>query len=183
MNITPLAIDGAYLISAQKHQDDRGEFMRLFCQPSLHKILSGEQIIQMNLSMTHETGAIRGMHYQLPPHAETKLVRCLQGEVFDVVVDLRQGSTTFLQWHAEVLNPDTAHMLLIPKGCAHGFQVLKPNSQLLYAHTQAYMPQAEAGVRFDDPLLGIDWPVSMTMVSDRDRPHVLLSTHYQGIVL
>ena len=121
------------------------------------------------------------MHFQYPPSAEMKMVRCLRGRVFDVAVDLRQGSATFLQWHAEELSADNNRMFIIPEGFAHGFQVLDESSELLYLHTAAYNPSAEGGLRFDDPAIGIDWPLTITDISLRDQQHPLLSDEFEGL--
>ena len=126
-------------------------------------------------------GAVRGLHFQLAPHAEMKLVRCLKGRVWDVAVDLRAGSPTFLQWHAETLSPDTMRMIVIPEGFAHGFQVLEPDSELLYLHTAAYNADAERAVRYDDPRLGIRWPLPVTQTSLRDAAHPPLGADFIGV--
>jgi len=121
------------------------------------------------------------MHFQTPPHSEMKFVRCIRGRVWDVAVDLRQGSPTFLRWHAEELSPEPAAMMVIPEGCAHGFQVLEPESELLYLHTAHYERTAEGGVRHDDPRVGIQWPLEVVDLSPRDRAHPLLEATFPGI--
>ena len=126
---------------------------------------------------------MRGLHYQRPPHAEMKLVRCLSGRVWDVALDLRHNSPTFMQWHAEELSCDNACMLIIPEGCAHGFQTLEPACELLYLHTAAYEKSAEGGVRHDDPRAGIAWPIAITEISERDRSLPLLPPMFSGIPL
>jgi dTDP-4-dehydrorhamnose 3,5-epimerase len=123
------------------------------------------------------------MHYQHPPHAEMKLVRCVKGGVWDVAVDLRAGSPTFLQWHAEELTPQNARMLIVPEGCAHGFQALEPDSELLYLHTAFYTPEAEGGVAHDDPRLAISWPLPVVDLSTRDRAHPQIMPSFSGISL
>ncbi|MGT2489673.1 dTDP-4-dehydrorhamnose 3,5-epimerase family protein [Cupriavidus basilensis] len=140
-------------------------------------------MVQANHSRTCKVGALRGLHFQSPPHAEMKLVRCIRGRVWDVVLDLRAGSPTFLQWHGEELSAANARMLVIPEGCAHGFQVLEPESELLYLHTASYAPEAEGGVRYDDPAFGIRWPSPVAEVSARDVSHPILSTGFSGICL
>jgi len=126
-------------------------------------------------------GAVRGMHYQNAPHAEMKIVRCLRGRVFDVAIDLRRGSPTFLRWTSCELAPASRRALLVPEGCAHGFQVLEPDSELLYLHTACYERSAEGGVRFDDPRVGIAWPLAPVDLSERDRSHPLLAPDFTGI--
>jgi dTDP-4-dehydrorhamnose 3,5-epimerase len=130
----------------------------------------------VNLSRTEEVGTIRGLHLQAPPHSEAKLVRCLRGRVWDVAVDLRPGSATRGRWHAVELSPDRGNALLIPEGCAHGFQVLEAGSELLYLHSGAWVPEAETGVRFDDPQLAIPWPLPPLGLSGRDQALPLLGS-------
>ncbi len=163
------------------HTDPRGSFARLYCEIELAPLIGGRKIVQINQSSTTNVGAIRGMHFQYPPHAEMKLVRCLKGRVWDVVVDLRAESPTFLTWHAEELSAMNTCMLVIPEGCAHGFQVLEPESELLYFHTAFYAPEAEGAVRYNDPKLGIDWPLPATDVSQRDTMHPLIGPTFLGM--
>ncbi|WP_248799492.1 dTDP-4-dehydrorhamnose 3,5-epimerase family protein [Pseudomonas sp. MWU13-2105] len=181
MNIRPTTLDGALVVETQPYQDHRGAFSRLFCEKSLAQALGGLHIAQINHSRTTAVGAVRGLHFQHPPHAEMKMVRCLKGRVWDVVVDLRADSPTFLQWHAEELTPQTGRMLVIPQGCAHGFQVLEADSELLYLHTAFYEPAAEGAVRYDDPRVGITWPLPVTDLSERDKNHALLSNEFAGL--
>ena len=123
------------------------------------------------------------MHFQRPPHAEMKLVRCLKGKVWDVAIDLRAGSATFMQWHAEELSAENARMVVIPEGCGHGFQVLEEDSELLYLHTSLYAPEFEDGVLFNDPRLNISWPLPVTDLSERDRKHPLLTLDFAGLTV
>lgn len=145
--------------------------------------MGNRQIAQINHSRTSRVGALRGMHFQHPPHAEMKLVRCLRGSVWDVAVDLRAGSPTFLEWHAEELTPDGGQMMVIPEGFAHGFQALEPESEMLYLHTEFYEPRSEGGLRHDDPRLGIAWPLAPQDVSERDLAHPLLDNQFTGVTL
>lgn len=177
---TPLL--GLVHVTSHPHEDARGSFARLFCEQELSAVLGGRRIVQINHSRTRTRGAIRGLHFQRAPHAEMKLVRCLKGRVWDVAVDLRAGSSTFLRWHATELAGTDWRMVVIPQGCAHGFQVLEPESELLYLHTAAYTPAAEAGVRHDDPRLAIRWPLPATDVSERDRSHPLLDSAFAGLL-
>ncbi|HSW70957.1 MAG TPA: dTDP-4-dehydrorhamnose 3,5-epimerase family protein [Gammaproteobacteria bacterium] len=181
LHIQDLPLAGLKQIIRRAISDQRGSFQRLYCQQILeqHSIL--EPIAQINLTHTRKKGSIRGMHYQNPPYGETKVVSCLRGKVLDVAIDLRQGSPTFLKWHAEILSPDLNNSLLIPKGFAHGFQTLTEDCELLYFHTAAYHPQAEAGLSPFDPRLNLDWPLSVTELSDRDRNHPLLTDNFQGV--
>jgi dTDP-4-dehydrorhamnose 3,5-epimerase len=178
---TPIA--GVVRVESTAFRDSRGSLTRLFCDQELAPILQGRKIRQTNLTSTAAVGAIRGMHYQNPPAAEMKFVRCLSGRVWDVAVDLRAGSPTYLRWHAEELSPERALMLVIPEGCAHGFQVLEANSQLLYLHTAPYRPDLEAGLRFDDPKLAIAWPLPAQDLSQRDQTHPFLHSDFPGICL
>ncbi len=181
MRVLPTAIQGVSVVETQMIEDPRGSFARLFCQQELHEILGPRKIVQINQSTTRQPGAVRGMHYQHPPSAEMKLVRCLKGRVWDVAIDLREGSTTFLQWHGEELSADNAKMLVIPEGCAHGFQVLETDSQLLYLHTEFYAPDTEDGVAYNDPKLAISWPLPVTGLSERDRDLSPLSIKFSGL--
>jgi dTDP-4-dehydrorhamnose 3,5-epimerase len=176
-------ISGVTLVETAPYCDARGHFYRAFCQNELAPILGDRKIEQINVSHTASVGTIRGMHFQHPPYAEMKFIRCLQGEIWDVVVDLRRNSETFLKWHAVELSPEVCNMLVIPEGCAHGFQVLKPESELLYLHTAGYLPQAEGGIRFDDPLVSISWPLPVSDISDRDMLFPFLPSDYAGLIV
>ena len=181
MKIHQTPINGLVAIDTEPKSDERGFFTRLYCQTELQEILGSRQIVQVNQSCTRTVGAVRGMHFQHEPHAEMKLVRCLKGKVWDVAVDLRAGSSTFLQWHAEELSAENARMIVIPEGFAHGFQVLEEDSELLYLHTAHYAPSAEGGVRPTDPKLSIDWPLELQGLSDRDRSHPLIDSEFTGL--
>ena len=181
MNIRQTGIAGAVVVESEPYTDHRGAFARLFCERTLTAVIGERHIVQINHSRTTAVGAVRGMHFQHPPHAEMKLVRCLRGRVWDVVVDLRVGSPTFLRWHAEELSVETSRMLVVPEGCAHGFQVLEADSELLYLHTTFYTPAAEGALRFDDPTLGIAWPLQVNDLSERDKNHALLTHDFAGL--
>jgi dTDP-4-dehydrorhamnose 3,5-epimerase len=181
MTPLPTPLPGLFVADATALQDPRGSFTRLFCARELAAAVTDRHIVQINHSHTLSAGAVRGLHYQLPPHAEMKMVRCLRGRVWDVAVDLRAGSPTFLQWHAEELSPENGRMMIIPEGFAHGFQTLEADSELLYLHTAFYTPAAEGGIAHDDPRLGIIWPRTVTDISPRDRTHPALSGDYTGI--
>ena len=180
MNVAATSIEGVMVVSGHAFSDHRGSFQRLYCDRELAGVLGYRHIVQMNLSRTAQPGAVRGMHFQRTPHAEMKLVRCLRGTVWDVAVDLRHGSPTFLRWHAVELTPESGLMLVIPEGCAHGFQALAPDSELLYLHTAHYTPEAEGGVRHDDLALAIDWPLAVTDLSQRDLSHPLITSDFFG---
>lgn len=174
MKVTPTPIEGVHVVESPVFADERGEFARLYCEDSLAPVLEGRRIVQINRSLTTHTGTVRGLHLQHAPHAEMKFVRCLRGRVWDVVADLRPASATFRQWHARELTGGNGLMLVIPEGCAHGFQALEPGSELLYLHTAAYAPRAEGGVRFDDPTLALPWPLPPRGISARDLALPLL---------
>ncbi len=170
-----------YVVKLTRHQDNRGSFARFFCQQQLKPVLSAQQIVQINHSVTARKGSIRGMHFQIPPHAEMKLVRCLKGKVFDVALDLRAGSRTFLHWHGEELSAENDKMLVIPAGCAHGFQTLENETELLYLHTAYYQPDFEESLRYNDPAFDIQWPLSCTEISDKDKKQPDIKKDYQGM--
>jgi dTDP-4-dehydrorhamnose 3,5-epimerase len=173
---------GVQVIESFPIVDERGALQRLFCNQELGEVLAGRSIVQINRSLTKEVGCIRGLHFQWPPHAEAKLVRCLSGRIWDVAVDLRVGSPTFLQWHAVELSPENSRMLLIPEGFAHGFQALEPDSEVLYFHTAHYAPDAEAGFRWDDPTFAITWPLAVSSISSRDSSLPILTPDFIGIL-
>lgn len=181
MKIRETLISGLMIIETESHSDPRGAFFRLYCQEELQKIMGVRQIVQINHSCTRTVGAVRGLHFQYPPHAEMKLIRCIKGKVWDVAVDLRTGSETFLKSHAEELSPSNARMMIIPEGFAHGFQVMEPDSELLYLHTEFYKPEAEGGVAHDEAQLAISWPLTITDMSDRDQKHPPLCLNFSGI--
>lgn len=181
MEITATRIVGLHVVRTTARRDHRGSFSRLFCRDELARAFGERAVVQINHSRTSAIGAVRGLHFQRAPHAEMKLVRCIRGEVFDVAVDLRANSATFLQWHAEELTPENGCMMIVPEGCAHGFQVLAAESELLYLHTAAYAPDAEGGIRPDDPMVAVRWPLPIGDLSDRDRAHPLLTTDFTGL--
>jgi dTDP-4-dehydrorhamnose 3,5-epimerase len=175
-------IRGLRLIQRKPMGDSRGYLERLFCAEALQALIApGKCIAQINHTLTARRGTVRGMHFQFPPHAETKFVSCLRGEVFDVAVDLRQGSATFLHWHAEILNPGSHKTLVIPEGLAHGFQALTENAEMLYFHTAAHRRDAEAGLNPQDPKLAIEWPLPIVDLSFRDAAHPMLSDDFAGV--
>lgn len=177
---TPLA--GLVRVQASPVSDTRGGFMRVFCDQDLAGLSPGLRCRQANLSDTHSRGTVRGMHYQVAPMAESKLIWCLRGHVFDVAVDLRRGSPTYLQWHAVELTAGRAEAIFIPEGFAHGFQALSDDVQLLYLHGNAWNPAHERGLRHDDPRLAIAWPEPVTLVSPRDQAAPLIDATFEGFV-
>jgi dTDP-4-dehydrorhamnose 3,5-epimerase len=183
MKITRTTIEGVVVAENTTFTDHRGMFTRLFCASDLASIMGSRHIVQINKSRTATVGAARGLHYQRAPHAEMKFVICLKGKIWDVALDLRAGSESLLQWHAEELSACNGRMLIIPEGCAHGFQVIEADSEILYLHTAPYDPASEGGVQLSDPLLNIPWPLPMRDLSQRDRAHSFLSRDFAGIPL
>jgi dTDP-4-dehydrorhamnose 3,5-epimerase len=178
---TPIA--NLKIVQSKQLSDSRGFFSRLFCTDELAAAGWLKPIVQINQTFTKKQGAIRGMHFQRPPYAEMKLVTCLRGAIWDVAVDLRAASPTFLQWHAEELSAANQRALLIPEGFAHGFQTLCDDCELLYLHSRTYTPEAEAGLNPKDPMLTIPWPLAITELSARDAQHPMLDYQFKGVKL
>ena len=183
MECIDTALPAVSIARTERFADARGSFARWFCSEELATILGSRQVLQINHSVTERKGSLRGMHFQLPPAAEMKLVRCLRGRVFDVAVDLRTGSETFLSWYGEELTAEDEKLMIIPEGFAHGLQALEDGCELLYLHTAAYFPELDGGLRFDDPAIGINWPVPITVISERDTSHALIGEDFRGIVV
>jgi dTDP-4-dehydrorhamnose 3,5-epimerase len=181
MKFTPSSLNDVYVIDLEPLSDDRGWFARTFCKEEFAGIGHKAEWVQLNHSFTSTQGTIRGLHYQLPPFSEIKLVRCIAGKVFDVVVDIRKDSANFLKWTGVELSALNQRMIYIPEGFAHGFQALTDNCELIYHHSAFYRPGVEAGIRYDDPMLRIDWPLHATLVSERDRAHPFLTPGFKGI--
>lgn len=179
--ITDLPMAGLKRVQRQRLGDSRGFLARLFCADELAAAGWTQPIVQINHTFTAKQGTVRGMHFQRPPHAEMKLVSCIRGEVWDVAVDLRVGSPTYLHWHAERLSAQNGCALLIPEGFAHGFQALTDDVELLYCHSAAYAVQAEGGLNPNDPRLGIAWPLAIAELSARDAGHALITADFEGV--
>lgn len=182
-DILATPIPGLQVLQRKPIGDSRGYLERLFCAEELQPFISGKHIVQINHTLTRKKGAVRGLHFQHPPHAETKLVSCLKGEIWDVAVDIRSGSPTFLQWHGEILSEANRKSMLIPEGFAHGFQALTGDCELIYLHTAAYHPEAEGALNVADPRISISWTLPIGHLSERDRNHSFINREYQGIVL
>lgn len=183
LQVQATALRGLAVAASNVFTDERGAFTRFFCAEELAPVLGSRQVVQINHSLTRVLGAVRGLHFQHPPHAEMKLVRCLRGAAWDVAVDLRAGSSTFLQWHAEQLTATNARMMIIPEGFAHGFQTLEPDTELLYAHTALYAPASEGGCHPADPRLGVTWPRKVSGLSERDASRPFLPASFDGLRL
>jgi dTDP-4-dehydrorhamnose 3,5-epimerase len=181
--ISDTSFEGLKIIQRTRIGDDRGFLSRLFCAQELAHAGWSRPVAQINHTLTRKLGTVRGMHFQRPPFAEVKLVTCIGGEVWDVAVDLRHGSATFLRWHAERLSAENGRALLIPEGYAHGFQTLSDEVSLLYCHSVAYAPHAEGGLNPQDPRLGISWPLPISELSTRDAGHPPLTDQFEGLKL
>jgi dTDP-4-dehydrorhamnose 3,5-epimerase len=181
MRFTETKLQGSYEIALEPRADSRGWFARFYCKDEFKKIGHTEEWVQLNHSFTQAKGALRGMHFQKKPYSEIKMVRCISGSIYDVIVDLRKDSPTFLQWYGTELSAENKKMLYIPEGFAHGFQALTSNCELIYHHSEYYTPQAEAGIRYDDPLVGIRWPLGISEISERDLSHPFLNDHFKGL--
>jgi dTDP-4-dehydrorhamnose 3,5-epimerase len=169
MIFRPTPLDGAFLIEPERHVDERGFFARTFGKDAFAEAGLASEIVEESIAWNEHAGTVRGLHFQFPPFAEVKLVRCTRGAVHDVIVDLRPESTTFGTWFAARLDAVARVALYVPERFAHGYQVLVDDSEVSYAMTARYAPDAAAGVRFDDPGLAIDWPLPIGTVSRRDR--------------
>ena len=175
-----LHLVGAYRIEPQLIVDERGAFARRFCADTFRDHGLEIDLVQRSISFNARAGTLRGMHFQRPPHLEAKTVRCTRGAIFDVMVDLREGSPTYGRWHGEELSADNRLTLYIPKGFAHGFQTLVDDTEVDYEITPVYVPECSRGFRYDDPILNITWPLRTIVVSDRDKA---LPASFKGIAL
>ncbi|MDQ1235814.1 dTDP-4-dehydrorhamnose 3,5-epimerase [Paenibacillus sp. SORGH_AS306] len=174
MKVTSLTLEGAKLIEPVVHGDHRGFFMESYNEKLMHENGIKHNFIQDNHSLSAEPGVLRGMHYQLNPKAQTKLIRVISGSIYDVIVDIRKDSPTFGQWQGFILSDANKRQLLVPQGFAHGFCTLAANTQVIYKVDEYYSPEHDRGIAWDDPSLNIDWPVSNPVLSDKDTRHPLL---------
>jgi dTDP-4-dehydrorhamnose 3,5-epimerase len=178
-----VVLSGITLIERQETSDSRGSFGRLFCQDELKSFGWEKQVAQVNVSRTTSLGSVRGLHYQMPPHAEMKLVLCLTGSIFDVAVDLRRCSPTFLQWCGFELSEENRRGLIIPEGFAHGFQALTNDVEMLYFHSVPYAKEADSGLNVLDPRLAIQWPLPVSGLSNKDATSAWLTEAFEGVDL
>lgn len=162
-------LKGAFIIDIEPIVDERGFFARSWCQREFEKHGLCSDLVQCNISFNHQKGTLRGMHYQIPPHEESKLVRCTRGSIFDVIVDLRKDSRTYKKWCGVELSAENRRMIFIPGGFAHGFQTMEDNTEVFYQMSDSYHPQCARGVRWDDPAFGVDWPDDERIISIRDK--------------
>lgn len=165
----PTPLQDAYLIDVERRGDERGFFARMFCEKEFGALGLETRFRQVNNSLSAKAGTLRGMHYQLAPHAEVKLVRCVKGSLYDVILDLRAGSPSFGKWYGAELSAENRRMMYVPRGFAHGFITLQPDTEAIYLVSDFYAPETERGVRFDDPKFAIGWPVAAAEISDKDR--------------
>jgi dTDP-4-dehydrorhamnose 3,5-epimerase len=169
MEFVETGLKGAYVVGLKKIKDERGYFARAWCREEFLQHALNPQMVQLNVGFSHQRGTVRGMHYQLAPHAEAKFVRCTRGAIFDVIVDLRKESPTFGKWHGAELTADNGLMLYAPEGFAHGYQTLQNDTEMYYMTSAPYAPASARGVRHDDPAFGIRWPLPVSVISAADR--------------
>lgn len=181
MIFIPTKLNGSYLIDVNPFMDDRGWFVRFFDKKQFGEIGHTKEWVQLNHSVTNKKGTIRGMHFQKKPFCEIKMVKCIAGSIYDVIIDLRENSQTFLQSFGTILSAQNKKMMYIPEGFAHGFQCLESNCELIYHHTEFYNPDVEAGIRYDDPKANIQWPLQVTLLSPKDASHPYLDENFKGI--
>jgi len=181
MKIIDTKINDLYIFHPEPIKDNRGFFSEVFTQRELDSIGHTKPILQVNHTRNVDSGTLRGMHFQHPPEAEVKIIKCIKGAIFDVAVDIRKDSPTLLQWHGEILSEENMTMLYIPEGFAHGFQTLEPNTEVIYFTTNYYSPEHIGGIRYNDSKLGIKWPVEITELSERDKTNSLIDDDFMGV--
>ena len=181
MKFTELPLKSACVIDSEPFEDKRGLFERIFCEKEFKEISHSKKIVQINHSFTKEKGTLRGMHYQEPPMTEIKMVKCLRGSVYDVIIDLRKGSDTFLKWFGETLSSDNRRMMYVPEGFAHGFQCLTNDVHMIYFHSKKYNNSFENGLNPLDPVLSIKWPLKIRNLSFKDQNFISLKENFIGL--
>jgi dTDP-4-dehydrorhamnose 3,5-epimerase len=183
MIFNPLNLAGAFTIEVEPFQDNRGFFTRTFCEREFAQYDLVQHFVQANHSGSHGKGVIRGMHFQHPPFSEVKLVKCVQGAIFDVIVDARAGSPTFLQWAGAELTAENKRMMYVPAGFAHGIQTLTDYSEIVYMVSNFYNKESEGGIRYNDEKVKIEWPLPVSLVSEKDQQIPLVDAHFKGVIL
>jgi len=181
LNIINTYLEGLYTIEPNTYKDDRGEFIRVFCEDELSDIFKENNIKQVNHSLTHQKGSVRGLHFQYLPDCEIKLIKCIQGKIIDIVVDIRENSPTFLKSFSVELSAENKKMIYIPKGFAHGFQTLEDDTELIYFHSEIYSPENEGALSIFDPKLDIVLPLKVSDISIKDNSHKYLDNDFKGI--
>ena len=179
--VLPTSLPGPILLKRWKHEDTRGVFSRIYCKEQLKENEITMDISQINFSYTANPGAVRGMHFQKAPSADAKVVTCIRGKVWDVVIDIRKRSPSLLKWHGQILSASECSSLFIPEGFAHGFQTLSADCEMVYLHSESHSAECEGGIRFDDPRVAIQWPLEVSDLSARDRSHPVVSQAFLGI--
>jgi len=174
-------IQNVYIVEPEPFIDKRGMFARVFGINEFKEIGHSKEIVNINHSTTKKKGSIRGMHFQYPPKGEIKIIKCIKGSINDVAIDIRKDSPTFLQYHTEILSADNMKMMYIPEGFAHGFQALNDNIEMIYYTTEFYCAEKEGGIRYNDPMIGIEWPLEVTDISKKDKELQLLKNDFEGI--
>ena len=172
MKFLPTKLPGIWIVDLEKHEDERGYFARSWCRSEFEKNGLNPNLVQCSVSFNHKKGTLRGMHHQIAPHEETKLVRCTRGAIYDVAVDLRRNSPTCKQWTAAELTSENGRALYIPEGFAHGFQTLADDTEVFYQMSDFYHPESARGIRWNDPALKIAWPFPDPILSARDKNYV-----------
>ena len=183
LELKDILLKDAKVIIRKENSDNRGYLSRLFCYDELNEKNKFETLKQINISYTKLKNTLRGLHFQKPPYAEKKIVTCIKGKIFDIIVDLRRESPTFLKFHNEILSQSNQKSLLVPEGFAHGFLSLVDDCEVLYFHTKNYNPKYESGIKYNDPKLGINWPSKPIEISERDLSFPLIDDQFQGINL
>jgi len=176
-----LSLHGAFIITLEVKEDERGWFSRTFCKNEFSEIGHEKEWVQINHSFSIKAGTLRGMHFQYNPNSETKMIRCISGKIYDVIIDIRKNSPTFLQWIGIELSDQNKKTLYIPEGFAHGFQTLSDNSEIIYHHSNFYNPSNEGAINYNDPLLNITWPLKISEISERDTKHDSINLNFKGI--
>lgn len=181
MNFKEIVLSGAYIITPSPLVDDRGSFTRILCMKEFKQIRHQRDFVQVNHSYNSTKGTLRGLHYQTPPFSDVKIVYCIVGSVFDVIVDIRENSPTFLNWFGTVLSKENKKIIYVPEGFAHGFLTLEDNSELIYFHSQYYDLNYEDAIRYNDPKVNVKWPVLVEIISEKDNNHHYLKSDFKGI--
>jgi len=181
MQFNPTPLKGAYTIDLERKGDERGFFARFFCTEEFARMGLVNNFLQINNSLTKNKGTLRGMHYQLPPSAEVKVVRCIRGSLYDVILDLRPDSATYGKWYGDTLTAENRRMMYVPQGFAHGFVTLEDDTEALYLVSATYAPQLERGVRYNDPAFGIKWPLDPVEISEKDKNWKDFNPEFHGI--
>jgi dTDP-4-dehydrorhamnose 3,5-epimerase len=181
MKFQETVLDGVFVIDFLKNEDNRGSFTRTFCKKEFATIGFSKEFVQINHSFNTTKGTLRGLHFQKMPFTESKLIRCIHGKVFDIVVDIRENSRTFLKYFGVELSLEKMNAIFIPEGFAHGYQTLEDNSALIYHHSQFYAPEFDGGIRFNDPILNINWPMPAINLSDKDKNYSFIDNNFKPI--